>query len=43
MTLYLDLVFIDGDHSYDAVREDRRVWLPTVRARQIWYCDKPGP
>jgi len=26
-----DMVFIDGDHSYQAVREDIRNWLPKVR------------
>lgn len=28
---FLDLVFIDGDHSYDAVREDILLWRPKVR------------
>lgn len=28
----LDLVFIDGDHSYRAARDDIRAWWPTVRA-----------
>jgi len=27
----LDLVFIDADHGYEAVREDIRVWRPKVR------------
>jgi hypothetical protein len=27
----LDLVFIDGDHSYEAVREDIGLWSPKVR------------
>lgn len=27
----LDLVFIDGDHSYEAVQEDIEVWLPCIR------------
>lgn len=27
----LDLVFIDGDHSYDAVRQDLRAWRDKVR------------
>jgi len=28
----LDFVFIDGDHSYEAVCEDIRIWTPKVRA-----------
>ena len=27
----LDLVFIDGDHSYDAVSNDLRAWWPKVK------------
>merc|ERR1711937_1025669 len=27
----LDLVFIDGDHSYDGIREDFGVWRPKLR------------
>lgn len=27
----LDLVFVDGDHSYDAVKGDIRHWFPTIR------------
>jgi hypothetical protein len=27
----LDLVFIDGDHSYEAVKEDIALWTPKVR------------
>ncbi|NMC63232.1 MAG: class I SAM-dependent methyltransferase [SAR324 cluster bacterium] len=26
-----DFVFIDGDHSYEAVREDLKAWYPKVR------------
>jgi predicted O-methyltransferase YrrM len=26
-----DLIYIDGDHRYDGVRNDIRVWLPRVR------------
>eukprot|EP00913_Durusdinium_trenchii_P034386 g32168.t2 len=26
-----DVVFIDGDHSYSAVREDLRLWRPKIR------------
>jgi len=28
----LDLVFIDGDHEYESVRDDIAAWLPKVRA-----------
>jgi len=28
---YFDLVFIDADHSYDAIKEDIRLWKPLVR------------
>ena len=28
----LDLVFLDGDHSYAAVREDIAAWTPKLRA-----------
>ncbi len=28
---FLDAVFIDGDHSYDAVRADLAAWLPKVK------------
>ncbi|MEQ1403839.1 class I SAM-dependent methyltransferase [Neorhizobium sp. Rsf11] len=28
----LDLVFLDADHSYDAVRADLSAWLPKVKA-----------
>lgn len=31
----LDLVFIDGNHSYEYVREDIALWLPKVRAGGI--------
>jgi len=27
----LDIVFIDADHSYDAVRKDIDLWLPKIR------------
>ena len=26
-----DLVFLDGDHSYEATRADIEAWLPKVR------------
>ena len=28
----VDLVFLDGDHSYEGVREDWREWLPKIKA-----------
>lgn len=31
----LDAVFIDGDHSYEAVRADIEAWLPKVKPRGI--------
>ena len=27
----IDLLFIDGDHQYDSVREDLKKWLPRVK------------
>lgn len=32
---YFDLVFIDGDHRYEAVKRDIELWLPKVRAGGI--------
>ena len=29
-----DLVFVDADHSYAAVKEDLRVWAPKVRPEE---------
>ena len=26
----IDLVFVDGDHSYEAVKRDLQAWLPKV-------------
>ena len=33
----IDLVFIDGDHSYDGARRDIIAWLPKVRSGG-WLC-----
>jgi len=36
----VDVVFIDGDHSYDSVYEDLSLWLPKVkRGGTIWGDD----
>lgn len=31
----LDFAYIDADHSYEAVREDLRLWYPKVRSRGL--------
>ena len=40
----LDLVFVDGDHSYEAVKRDIEMWLPKIRKGGLLighdYCDK---
>lgn len=28
---YFDFVFIDGDHSYESVRDDVKAWTPLIR------------
>ncbi len=33
----LDMVYIDGDHSYEAVKEDITAWLPKVK-REGYIC-----
>jgi len=43
----LDLVFIDGDHSYRAVQDDIGAWLPIVKAGSVlaghdYYSRWPG-
>lgn len=43
----LDLVFIDGDHSYEGVKADIEAWLPKVRRGGIlaghdYYTRWPG-
>ena len=32
---YLDFVFIDADHSYEAVKEDLLAWVPKVKSGGI--------
>jgi predicted O-methyltransferase YrrM len=39
----LDLVFIDGDHSYAAVRQDIQTWQPLVRSGGILCGDDYDP
>ena len=40
----VDLVFIDGDHSYEACREDWQVWHPHIRVGGvIAFHDARGP
>lgn len=43
----VDMVFIDGDHSYESVRADIRAWRPRVRAGGIlaghdYMANHPG-
>jgi hypothetical protein len=35
----LDFVYIDGDHSYKAVMEDIKAWLPKLKPRGIMAGD----
>lgn len=43
---YFDLVFLDADHSYEAVLEDIRAWRPLVKTDGLLtghdYGEKPG-
>ena len=32
---YFDLIFIDGDHRYEAVKKDIELWLPKVKVNGI--------
>jgi len=32
---YFDLVFLDADHSYEAVKADIETWLPLIRKKGI--------
>ena len=43
----LDFVFIDGDHTFEAVRRDLKLWVPKVRPGGVvgghdWYENRPG-
>jgi hypothetical protein len=38
----IDIVFIDGDHSYDAVYMDMETWLPKVKAGGVMWGDDFG-
>lgn len=31
----IDFLFIDGDHSYDGVKQDIKIWLPKLRSRGV--------
>lgn len=44
---FFDLVFIDADHSYDAVKKDILAWLPHVKYRRLltghdYFHGEPG-
>lgn len=44
---YFDLVFVDADHSYEAVIDDKKAWLPLIRKGGLltghdYYEKKPG-
>jgi predicted O-methyltransferase YrrM len=44
-TIPCDLIFIDGDHSYDAVVTDLQLWLPSLRPGGVLAMhdiDSPG-
>ncbi len=42
----VDLVFLDADHSYEAVAKDLRAWIPKVARRGVLcghdYASRPG-
>ena len=38
----IDIIFIDGDHSYDSVLQDISVWLPKVKRGGIMWGDDYG-
>ncbi len=38
----VDVVFIDGDHSYDAVLEDMSAWFPTIKQGGTMWGDDYG-
>jgi len=40
---YFDFAYIDGDHSYEAVSQDLRLWWPKVRFRGVLAGDDYKP
>jgi predicted O-methyltransferase YrrM len=38
----VDVAFIDGDHAYDAVYEDMKIWLPKIKIGGTMWGDDFG-